>query len=103
MELIKCPACGHDVSDQATSCPNCGQPLGATELQTVVNVPAEDSIQTIQLTKKKWKKLRLWGIGFFVLGIFLMLNHMWPIGALFWVIAIIIGIIANIGSWWSTG
>ena len=25
--LIKCPECGHDVSDKAISCPNCGMPL----------------------------------------------------------------------------
>lgn len=24
MALIKCPECGHDVSDKAESCPNCG-------------------------------------------------------------------------------
>ena len=27
MPLIKCPACQHDISDQAQSCPNCGHPL----------------------------------------------------------------------------
>jgi hypothetical protein len=27
MPLIKCPACGKDVSTQAASCPNCGHPL----------------------------------------------------------------------------
>ena len=27
MALIKCPECGHDVSDKATSCPGCGHPL----------------------------------------------------------------------------
>jgi hypothetical protein len=27
MPLIKCPACGKDVSTQATSCPNCGHPV----------------------------------------------------------------------------
>lgn len=26
MALIKCPDCGHDVSEQATSCPTCGRP-----------------------------------------------------------------------------
>lgn len=34
MPLIKCPACGKDVSTQAASCPNCGHPLaksGATK------------------------------------------------------------------------
>ena len=27
MPLIKCPACQHDISDQAQACPNCGHPL----------------------------------------------------------------------------
>lgn len=26
MALVKCPACQHDVSDQAPTCPNCGHP-----------------------------------------------------------------------------
>lgn len=27
MALINCPVCGHSVSDKATRCPNCGDPL----------------------------------------------------------------------------
>lgn len=27
MALIKCPECGHDVSSNATACPNCGNPV----------------------------------------------------------------------------
>ena len=27
MSLMKCPECGHDVSSEATSCPNCGFPI----------------------------------------------------------------------------
>lgn len=29
MALIKCPECGKEISDQATSCPNCGIPINA--------------------------------------------------------------------------
>ena len=25
--LLKCPTCGHDISENAKSCPNCGEPL----------------------------------------------------------------------------
>ena len=37
MPLMKCPACGREVSTQAASCPNCGHPLaksGATKPQS---------------------------------------------------------------------
>ena len=27
MALIKCPACGYEVSERAARCPNCGQPI----------------------------------------------------------------------------
>jgi len=29
MALIKCPDCGHEVSDRAPTCPNCGAPIAA--------------------------------------------------------------------------
>jgi len=28
MALVECPECGHEVSDKAKMCPNCGVPLG---------------------------------------------------------------------------
>ena len=27
MNLTNCPACNHQISDQASKCPSCGQPL----------------------------------------------------------------------------
>ncbi len=43
MALIECPECGHQVSDQASSCPNCGYPLtpaGAPEQWSQPTTPA---------------------------------------------------------------
>lgn len=44
MPLIKCQDCGHDVSDRAPACPNCGGPMTAT---------------TIELTGKRHKLAQL--------------------------------------------
>lgn len=93
MALLKCNACGHEVSDQAVSCPNCGQPLSKKE----------DDVQTIQLTKKKWKKVKIFSALFFVAGIFLMSPETWVIGLLLWFVAFVLGLIATFGAWWSTG
>lgn len=30
MAMIKCPECGKEISDKATTCPNCGAPIGTT-------------------------------------------------------------------------
>jgi len=36
MALIKCPACGHEISDEAVSCPNCGHPLKSRSENTSI-------------------------------------------------------------------
>lgn len=93
MALIKCPECGREVSDQATSCPGCGHPL--------------HDVTTIEATGKKWKSIQIWSWLSIVGGIILLL-----IGALTtagWVIicgaiAFIGGafglIYASLGIWW---
>jgi hypothetical protein len=45
MAMIHCVACGHEVSEQAASCPNCGQPIarksgGGTALKVIGIVAA---------------------------------------------------------------
>lgn len=34
MALIKCPECGKEISDKASSCPSCGYPINNTEIET---------------------------------------------------------------------
>lgn len=43
MSLINCPECGHEVSNEAVACPNCGRPLAAPipVIQRKVVVAAE--------------------------------------------------------------
>lgn len=38
MALIKCPECGKEVSDKATSCPNCGCPIESLSPSGVVRI-----------------------------------------------------------------
>ena len=45
MSLIKCPDCEKQISDSATSCPNCGRP----------NKQQKNETQTIELTNKSLK------------------------------------------------
>jgi hypothetical protein len=55
MALIKCEDCGHDVSERAPACPNCGAPIATAASQAdvpdKVTVEGEDFIGTkAQLT-----------------------------------------------------
>jgi len=42
--MTKCDECGHDVSDKATSCPNCGNPLKPTSFPVDEPVAAAPQI-----------------------------------------------------------
>ncbi len=34
MALIKCPECGKEISNKASSCPSCGYPINDTQVET---------------------------------------------------------------------
>src|SRR4051812_11506718 len=36
MSLLHCPECGHEISENAVACPNCGRPTGVGERKVVV-------------------------------------------------------------------
>lgn len=40
MAIIKCPECGHDVSDQAYACPQCGYPIQKIKSDETAEAPA---------------------------------------------------------------
>lgn len=55
MALIKCPECGKEISDKASSCPNCGCPI---EIQkTEVSGDISDQLIIEQPLKKSNKKI----------------------------------------------
>lgn len=49
MSLIYCPECGHEISNNAVACPNCGRPIGvvpAVERKVVVTHPRREGVPT---------------------------------------------------------
>ncbi|MEE3385800.1 MAG: WG repeat-containing protein [Prevotella sp.] len=56
MALIKCKECGHDVSDKASKCPNCGCPI-QTEGNPSVNETNVESQHEKKGNGKKWALL----------------------------------------------
>lgn len=70
----------------------------------------EDMVQTIQLTKKKWKKQSVIGLFIWLLGMFLFIKGVSGGGGAYVVFGLFIGLsgfvtmlFAKIGAWWSTG
>ena len=116
MALIKCPECQSEVSDQALSCPKCGFPLkGEASLVSDVNKIVEEKIQTVQLTSKKWKKMKLIFVPMFILGLFVFPSNLLALlfrseepsraglvlGGLFFFVGFIGTLVAFFGAWWN--
>jgi len=100
MALIKCSECGKDVSDKASSCPNCGNPIGVGNKATVVQIDSAPS---------KRRKYRIWLLVFtpmFFVGSFFSL--IWGLAGGdgqfgIWLFVAILGFVgmcvSAIGSW----
>ena len=68
MALTKCPECKGDVSSLADKCIHCGCPLTTN---TAVSQPA--SVQTIELTGKKYKKQMVVSVQLISLGVIILI------------------------------
>ena len=54
MALIKCSECGHEVSDKASVCPNCGAPVGLAQPSNQQLNNTYSNIDTEGSSSKKW-------------------------------------------------
>ena len=66
MALIKCRECGHDVSDKAVKCPNCGYPVEKMNVsdnheETIENVTLKFNLQKERVESKlnKWVSIAI--------------------------------------------
>ena len=67
MAIISCPECKNEISDKAKSCPHCGFPLKSEKTKD-----NEETTQTIQLTKKKYKIQQIFMFLLAVVGLILV-------------------------------
>jgi len=96
MSLIKCSECGKDVSDKASLCPFCGNPINSTPV-------------LIEKTCKKWKLLKLiaWIVILFSFFGFMtgygnggFNNPLTGASFTFGFLGVITLIVAKLGAWW---
>lgn len=110
MALIKCSECGKDVSDKASSCQNCGNPINTTNNSVVQVVTDPNNPIKIEpvLTSKKWKKVKIvaWCIivSSFILGPILgdsdgNATFGVIVGIIF--IGLIVLIVGSVGAWYT--
>ncbi len=105
MALIKCSECHSDISERAMSCPKCGNPLKQDG-----NIKLSDKTQTIQLTNKKWKIVKLISILLFILGWVIFFpafgkggfqNPISGLGFSLGILGLFGWFVGKIGAWWS--
>lgn len=78
MALIKCPECGKEISDKASSCPNCGYPISNNSFvvskenqKQTQNNDNENNSDIVQSKSKKSKKIFIIG-GITIVAIFIV-------------------------------
>lgn len=74
MALLKCPECNHDVSSEATSCPNCGYPINKNVENHAFPAPIDDA--WLEKYKKKPFNSKLTQVVFTVISIILFVIFM---------------------------
>lgn len=99
MSLIKCSECGHQVSDKAAACPNCGNPMA---------IPAvSKEVRTIQQTAKKYKAMQLIGFLIIIIGLLIAVTNQQNIANMIGVGVIVLGgivvVISKMLAWWNNG
>lgn len=99
MSLIKCSECGKEISQNAQTCPSCGNPVAQAKTFT------EGPVTTIQKTYKKWKAVRLASWVVIIIGLISLTGNevATSIGSIGIVFGIIGLIVARLGAWWTTG
>lgn len=107
MALIHCSECGRDVSDRASSCPQCGNPI-AGRIVTTMSHPAD--VQTVEATGKSWKAMQAFGVGVILVGTFACMRSISEssedggvVSALFLLGGFGLFAMGRIGAWWNHG
>jgi len=97
--MIKCSECGTEISDKAEKCPKCACHISS--------IHAQNKIQTIEQTSKKYKKQIIYAILATIIGVIVMISSassesrgvitfgiLLTLGGLIWLFAVKIKI------WW---
>jgi len=87
--------CGNEVSDKASHCPKCGNPIS-------------EKIQTVETTSKKWKMVKLISVVLIILGFFMGFGNIntgnelsvW-VGFNILFIGVVLLLIGKLGAWWT--
>lgn len=92
MALIKCHECGNDISDKASACPKCGNPIASKDGNYV----------TTQKTSKKFKWQMIGAFALVAFGLIVIGNSpgfgiLLILGGVVWLVS------ANTLSWWENG
>lgn len=88
MAIIKCPECGHDVSNRANNCPNCGYVLEINPIDK--NNPDINNTRTIRIQPELHRRKTLIELLLDKIGDMISSFFMW---LFFIVMLIIIGIV----------
>ncbi|MFA7201492.1 MAG: zinc ribbon domain-containing protein [Candidatus Paceibacterota bacterium] len=98
MSLIKCSECNSEISENASSCPHCGNPI--QKERVFVSTEKENPVE-IELTSKRWKRVILFAWIVIIFSLFLCSIARVSEWLGLTILGVFILIIGKIGAWYS--
>lgn len=102
MALTTCPDCEKSVSERAPTCPHCGAPIALAPS----GAPSYRPVVPIEQTGKRWKAMRLYGVGLVLLSPIPVVaggDVLATLGILSFVGGLGLMAYASFGAWWYHG
>ncbi|MCF7943853.1 MAG: zinc ribbon domain-containing protein [Spirochaetia bacterium] len=101
--LIECSECGHQISDKATTCPNCGAPVSDGKYDKQQKVFVEETSKDIKIVNIIGAIIAT--IGMLIIIISLVSLDFYTVWFGFAVLffGIIVGVVSGVKKWWHHG
>lgn len=110
MALISCEECGKQISDRASSCPHCGNPM-TPAVQTSTKPPihvqtATGHVVTTEATGREWKAIQLVGGAIMIVSMVACMANTpdyGPSAGLGMLLGFGVYLFGRVGGWWKHG
>lgn len=110
MALIACLECTKEISDKATACPHCGNPMQYVPAPMVEHAASSaahtiEGVVVTEQTSKPWKTMQMVGVVLMVLGFASCMSGSYPFfaGVTLSGLGAVVTICGRIGAWWGHG
>jgi len=107
MALVACQECNREVSDRASACPHCGNPMAARAQPATTGPLAVETAPgkavTTEATGKTYKAMQFGGVVMILIGVVACSAQSPGASASLWLVGVCLYVGGRVGGWWNHG